>query len=43
MKTDSEEEQKKLLMQQEINIIKRMRYGHKIAVMSGKGVWVNQP
>ncbi len=38
MNTDSEEDQKKLLMQQEITIVKRMSYiGHKIAVMSGKG------
>ncbi|AIS31763.1 putative ATP-binding protein MJ0283 [Methanobacterium formicicum] len=38
MKTDPEEEHKKLLMQQEINIVKRMSdIGYKIAVMSGKG------
>lgn len=38
MKTDSEEEQKRLIMQQEITIVKRMSdIGHKIAVMSGKG------
>ncbi len=38
MKINSEEEQKKLLMQQEITIVKRMSdIGHKIAVMSGKG------
>ncbi|MBI4813198.1 MAG: P-loop NTPase, partial [Methanobacterium sp.] len=34
----SEEEQKKLLIQQEITIVKRMgNINHKIAVMSGKG------
>ena len=38
MKIDSEEEQKRLIMQQEITIVKRMSdISHKIAVMSGKG------
>lgn len=38
MNTDSEEDQKKLLMEQEITIVKRMSHiSHKIAVMSGKG------
>nr|WP_319374096.1 Mrp/NBP35 family ATP-binding protein [uncultured Methanobacterium sp.] len=38
MDTDLEEDQKKLLIQQEITIVKRMSHiSHKIAVMSGKG------
>lgn len=43
MTTGNENQKKIAIMQQDIEIVKRMnKIRHKIAVMSGKGVWVNQ-